>query len=449
MIDKILGEEKVSTLFIKYTIPAVLSMILASSQTMIDGLFVGRYAGTNALASVNIATPFVQVAMAVSMIIAFGALSILGRALGAKRNETAQNAFRTALIMLLTFGISYACVGLLFTDVIAGLLGANEALLPGVVTYIRIIAVFLPTYPIMILTGFSGRLIGRPDSYLKATIGSLIVNVTLDYFLIAHMNMGLFGAALATGIAFFIGCLIAIYPLLKRENVINIYSGRIDKTYIGQILYNGSSEGIGSASNAFATFLFNVEFMKYAGVEGVAAFTAISYLVRFGIFLIFGIADGISPIVSYNYGQGQYDRVNTSVKYAVRTGFAIGMIMLMILTFNGEKLASLFAKGNAEVIRIAALGSRIYALAFLFNSVNIIYSVYFTSLGMAGTSAIIALSRGAIGIALGLPIWKYLFGIQGVWMTVPMAEVVTVIIVFVLAKRNVLEIHQNKQAIKV
>ena len=438
MADKILGKAPISKLFIKYTIPAVLSMILASSQTMIDGLFLGRFVGTNALASVNIAAPYVQIAMSVSMVLAFGALSILGRALGASNYSRAQNAFRTAFIMLLAFGISYGCIGVFFTDQVARQLGANLVLLGHVKSYIRVIAVFLPLFPLMILTGFTSRIVGKPEAYLHATVGSLILNVFLDYVLIARLNMGMTGAALATGLSFALGAFLAVGPLFNKNASINLYSGKWDKSLITNILYNGSSEGIGSASDAIATFIFNIEFMAYAGPEGVAAFTTISYLVRVGIMLSFGVADGISPIVSYNYGSKQFDRVNDVMKYARRLCLGIGLIMLFVLFTKGQVLASYFAKDNLKVIQMAGYGSKIYAFAFLFNSINIIYSVYFTSLGKAGTSAIIALSRGLIGVLVGIHVWKHFFGIAGVWLTIPAAEFITLGIVMVLVKRNAL-----------
>lgn len=437
--ERILGEERISKLFIKYTIPAIISMVLAGSQTMIDGMFLGNYVGPNALASVNIVNPYVQIAMGVSIVIALGSLSIIGRKLGAGDKITAQNTFKTAFLLIMIFVVLYGCIGILNSETISLWLGSDQVLLEGVATYIKTFAFFLPFLPLMVLTGFADRIIGKPHLYLQATIFSLIVNVGLDYIFIKMLSLGLRGAALATGLAYCAGLLVTIRPMLEAHNVINIRVGRFDQSVIVPMLYNGSSEGIVSASAALATYLFNVEFMKQAGPSGVAAFTTISYVVNFGIMIIFGIADGVSPIISYNFGHRHLERVKEILSMARKSGLFVGGVLFIVLFLGGESLVKLFSKSDLAVIQMATLGGRIYAFAFLVNSINLIYSVYFTAIGNAKASALIALSRGFVCILIGINLWPIIFGITGVWITVPVAEFLTVGLVAYIYKRYPLE----------
>ncbi len=449
MNDNVLGTEKVSSLFFKYAIPAVLSMILVGSQNIINGIFLGKFAGANALASVSLASPYVQIASAISIVIAFGTLSIIGRALGSNSIEEAQDAFKTALYLILSISIVYGGVGAIFTEEIANLLGADKTIAGGVISYIRIISFFLPAYPLMVLMGFTDRIIGKPNVFFNASLVGLIVNTVLNYVFIVQMNLELVGAALATGISFYFGLAIVAVPLLSKKSFVNVFSGKMQKNIIGRVLYNGASEGIGSSSDAIATFLFNLEFMRIAGPAGVASFTAINYIMKTGVRFIFGIGDGMTPIVSYNYGQKKYDRVDQALKWATGSGIAVGLFIFGVLFFMGEPLVKIFVKDNQNIIEMATQGSRLLAFAFIFNGINIIHSLYFTALGKAGASAIVALCRGIVGIFIGINVLKLWFGTNGVWLTVPVTEMGTMLVVFALVRLNPLaEKMKFKTAVK-
>jgi putative MATE family efflux protein len=435
MNEKVLGTENITKLFAKYTIPAIIAMVIGGSQTLIGGMILGNYVGPNALAAVNIVNPFVQFAMAFSHIIAFGALSIIGRNLGAGQEDNARNTFKTALIIIAVFAGLYSMLGLFNSRSISRLLGADQVLIESVSTYLKTFSIFIMFHPLMILTGFADRIIGKPQLYLYATLTMLGVNTSLSVLLIRVLGMGIQGAALATGLAFMSGFIVTVGPMLKKDHTLNVFAGYFDPKTLVPMLYNGASEGIGSAATALAIFLFNLEFMRRIGPSGVAAFTTISFVVQFGTSVIFGIADGVSPIVSYNFGHGKFDRVKQVMQRATVSGLLVGCILFFLLLLGGETLASMFADSEA-VVEIAAGGSVIYAFAFLVNSLNIIHSVYFTAIGAAKESALIAFSRGILWIVIGINIWPVVFDLTGVWMTVPVSEMMTMLLVIYLVKTN-------------
>lgn len=436
MNEEILGKEKIGKLFIKYSIPAVIAMVLAGSQTMIDGMFLGNFVGANALASMNIVNPFLQIAMAVSIVIGLGALSIIGRTLGSGDKELSRDTFKTAFVLIVTFSVLYASAGIIFNKPISYALGANEVLVDGVANYIQHYSWFIVFMPLMVLFGFVDRTIGKPERYMLASIMSLIANIILDYIFIRELGWGLRGAAIATGTAYTVGMVVTLQPLLNPKNTLSLLVGQFKVSVIAPMLYNGSSEGISSLATALSIFLFNRAMIAQAGEAGVAAFTAVGYIVNLGSLMIFGIADGISPIISYNYGHKRPDRVHSVITLGIKVAMVIGVVVFALLMFASEGLVSLFTNGDAAVISIASNGGKIYAFAFLVNSVNIIYSIYFTAIGKPLSSGIIAVSRGIVFILIGITLFPRILGVSGIWLTVPFAETITLLVVYLVVKMN-------------
>lgn len=436
MSENILGAEKISKLFIKFSIPAIISMVIAGIQPIIDGIFLGNFVGQNAMASVNIVQPFMQVIMGFSMIISIGSLTFIGRSLGEGKKEEAQNIFKTAFVSITIISLAILIVGRLFNEQIAVLLGANEVLLESVSIYTKTISIFAPLMCLMFLCGFINRVVGKPELYLKGMILSLIVNVSLDFIFIKQLSLGIRGAAFATGIAYAAAFFIVVRPMLSKNSIVNIFIGKFDKSVIIPVAYNGSSEGVISIATATTAYLFNMTFMKIAGEAGVAAFTTINYISQFGTLIMFGISDGIGPILSYNYGSQKQDRLDNTLELALKVNLVVGVILFFILFVFGEQLISLFASGNEEILNLAVRGSKIYAFAFLLCGFNIINSGYFTAIGDAKASIIIAASRGIVFIILGISILPMIIGMSGVWLTVPFAECITFIICIYLVKKN-------------
>ncbi len=442
--ETILGKESIPKLMIKYCLPAVIAMIISGVQGMIDGIFVGNFVGPNALASVNIAMPFMSIIFGVGMIISVGTQSYIGINLGAGNTEKAQNAFRTFLAILSGIAILITVLGQTLNEPIAKALGANELLLADVSTYIKFISIFALHMCVMFYFGFLSRIVGKPERYLYGTILRVIVNVSLDYLFIARLGMGIMGAALATGIAFSSALLFVISPMLNRDNVINIFAGTFKTESIRQVLYNGSSEGINSLSGAVTTFLFNVSLMDIVGAGGVAAFTAISYVGMFGGLLLFGVSDGIGPIVSYNFGMHDSQRVRKIMQTSYICNLVFGVLLFSLLFFLGEPLVSLFIGDSPELIDLAVSGGKLYAFSFLLSGFNILNSGYFTFIGKGLESVLVAASRGFVFVSVGILVLPNFLDINGIWLSVPFAELCAVIVGLILLKITHKKLHKSK-----
>ncbi len=440
--NNILTREKILILFLKYCIPAVIAMIITGVQGMIDGIFVGNYIGSNALASINIGMPFLQVILGLSMIVSIGTQSYVGVSLGRGDDERARNCFKTFQIIILSVATLITLVGITFNRQLGIILGADEVLIEGTATYIKYLSVFAVPMCGMFYYGFLNRIVGKPERYFYGSILSVIVNISLDYLLIAKLNMGIMGAAFATGIAYCSAMIIVIIPMFNKDNVINVFAGKFSKNSIKTVLSNGASEGINSMSAAIIAFLFNTSLMRISGPDGVAAFTAINYVGTFGSLLLFGVSDGVGPIISYNYGTGDKDRVKKLMKLSYIANFIFGAIVFLMLFFAGEFLVGLFIKDKPELVSLAVSGGKLYGIAFLMSGFNVLNSGYFTFIEKGLESVLVAASRGFVFVSIGITILPMFLGINGIWLCVAFAEfcavIVGVILLRITAKNSII-----------
>ena len=436
MQDNVLGTEKISKLFIKFSIPAILSLTIAGVQTMVDGIFLGNFVGTNAMASVNIAAPFMQLMIGMNLIIGIGGASYIGRSLGEGQVKRAQDIFKSACLFMIGLSIVILVLGFTFSHQLASFLGANDVLLADSSTYIKILALFAPFIGLSFILGVFVRCIGKPNVYLISSVASLFANIILNYVLIKQLKLGIVGAPIATGLSFTTSFLIAAIPFIKKSAVLNFFTGKFNWKLTGQLLYNGSSEGVSSLAAAISTFVFNMAFMRIAGEVGVSAFTAIGYISLFASLIVCGVSAGIGPVISYNYGAQLHDRVKQMMNISCKMAMIMGTALVVLIFLFGKYLIMMFVSDNEAVLDLALQGSKIYAFTFFFNGLNILFSGYFTSIGDALSSIIVAVCRGMIFILLGISILPQFIGISGVWMTVPVAEVLTLLVVICLLKKD-------------
>lgn len=430
-----LGEDNLIKVFAINVLPAIVAMVINGAQPIIDGLFLGKFAGLNAMASVNIVGPFMQIIYAVSFIVCTGAISLIGRSLGSGNEEKARSVFRTAIIFITAISVLVSIFGSIFSRNIAKLLKATNILIDDSATYVFVISFFAPIISNMYLAGFVNRTIEKPNQYLYGAVVSLVVNCILDYLLIGVCKMGALGAALATGISYTTALIICAVPLLKKSSVINYFKGKINFKLMLPVVANGSSEAVVCGSTAISVFVFNSALLDIAGESGVAAFTIINYISTFGTLAMFGISDGINAIISYNYGANKMKRVAKTFLSALVLNLLIGLVVFLIVFFAGDKLIQMFSSDptkDAEVIKMAYSGAKIYSVAFFMIGFNIVSSGFFTAIGGALSSVLIAASRGIIWILVGIITLPKVLGIDGVWWTFSFAEGCTILLTIML-----------------
>ena len=427
--------ERLPRLFLLFVLPAVIPMVISGTQSMIDGIFLGRFAGVNAMASVNIAGPYMQIITGCTMVICIGTFSYLGRTLGENTNpQKAKDIFRTAVVSLAACALILMAAGLFLSRPLALLLGANEVLLDETALYIRTVAVFIPAICFMMHFGFTARLLEKPHLYLIATLCCVSCNVIMDYLAVKVLGLGVVGAAAATGLSYLSGLLVVVRPFLSRKSIVNLFEGTFHWDILRSSAFNGSSEGITSISAALTMYLFNTAFMGFAGESGVAAFTVINYAGNFVVLVMFGVSDGISTLVSYNYGAKLLLRVKKTLRAALMINFCIGLLIFTVLHLFSRQMVGIFVSDNEFVTAMAVQGAALYSFCFLMNGFNIVQSGYYTSMGDALASVIISASRGIVFISTGIFLLPQFLGINGVWLTPPFAELMTVLVCLIIGR---------------
>lgn len=435
--ERELATGNIGKLFRKFAIPSVIGLLFVGLQTVIDGVVLGNFLGANALASVSLILPCYNFMGSIAIVVGIGCQTLVSIRTGQQDRQGAHDALTSAFVFITGFSVFFSAVIYLFASEIAVFLGANAVLLEGSVEYIRYLIPFLPVMAVMFLGDYMLKSTGRPMYSMYIMSATVVINILLDVLFVGVWDMGIGGAGLATGVSFTTGTACSIYFMWGKKNSVSVLRGRFRARLVGNILYNGSSEGVSEFSSGICAFLFNVTMMRYLGEQGVAAFTALEYLLFIGVTVFLGISDGVIPIVSFNYGASLWQRIREVLVLAVKTNFVIGLCLFTLILFCGEHLIALFFNDDAaDVLKIAKKGMNVYAFAFLLNGFNILAASYFTALGDAKTSILISLSRSLVLVAVNIMIFPRLFGIEGIWLAIPVAELGTAFVSFVLIRRS-------------
>lgn len=442
--EKLLLTGEIPRLFMKYALPGVAGLLFLGIQSVIDGIVLGRFVGANALASVNLVLPCYSLISAFAIVMGIGGQTLVSISLGRGDKQEANNALRSVFVFLLGMSVVVSLVIFLSAGKIASFLGANEVLLPDAVHYIRALVPFFPLLCAMFFGDYIIKAMGHP-LYATSVMGmTVVLNIVLDLVFVAVLGWGVMGAGLATGIAFTMGACFNVPRLFSCHEVVAVQRGRYDRRLVWNAFYNGSSEGMSELSVAITVFLFNITMMRYLGESGVAAFTAINYILFIGTTVFLGISDGIIPIIGYNYGARQQERIKSILKLAARTNSLIGIGLFLLLLLFGEQVIGLFFKDHgSEAFEIASRGVSIYCFAFLLCGLNILASSYFTAIGNAKISIIISTLRGLVFVGIGILVLPAVFGIDAIWYDVPIAEICTLSVSFWLVRRSLFNNRSN------
>jgi len=427
--------------FFHYAIPSVIGMLAVSSAVIIDGIFVGNFVGATALAAINISMPAFALFASVVYMLAVGGSVMCGKFIGEGNQEAASAIFSKTVYAVLAITLLLSVFFLLFLDQLVTTLGANEELHGLVKDYMRIIVFAAPLLVLGLTLDYFVRVDSRPILASGVLIAFAMINISLDYLFIIRLGWGIKGAAwvmaIVEGSIFFmlLGHWFSSRCTLKRIPFLQCH--RDGWKDVWQAAYNGFSEFANEMSIGLITLLFNWVMITRMGVEGVAAFTIISYLLYIGLEICYGISESLQPTVSKNFGAKQPQRIVRFLSVAVLSCFIIGILLSSMFLLIPETLISLFLRaGEEHTVEIALTFIALFWPAFLFNGVNITFASYFTSLHKPLQSAAIAVSRSLVLPVLGLLLLPLWFGDNGVFLAIPVAEAIAFILAIVLVNRN-------------
>lgn len=423
-MNNTLAKKFTFTSLLSFAIPNIIMMISLSMYIIIDGMFISRLIGTTALSAVNMFYPAICFEMAVAIMLATGGSAIVARKMGEGKQKEAQNNLSLLIVVELLIGVFIAIFGNLFTTNIVSFLGASATQAPLSIAYAKIIFAFAPAF--FLQTAFQTFFVtaGKPTLGLIVTILAGVTNVVLDYIFIAPLHMGVAGAAIATGIGYCIPAAVGIlFFLTAKNNALHFVRPVFDGRVLLQACTNGSSEMVTNLANAATTFLFNYTLLQFYGENGVASMTIILYFQYIFTALYFGYSNGIAPILSYKLGNDDTMQLKSIFKNSILFLIISSILanVLMHITVTGA--LTIFTPVNSDVYNIALHGFKMYSVAFVIMGLGIFSSSMFTAFADGKTSAIISFSRTFIFIIGAVLILPTIFGETGVWIAVPIAEI--------------------------
>ena len=423
---------------LKYTFPTVVMMVFFSFYTIVDGMFIAKFVGSNALSATNIVFPVINIIIGVGVMFATGGSAIVARKMGEGKDLEAKQNFTLIALTTLIVGCVIAIISIFFMKDIIYALGSTKSLYANCREYLFYMLIFTPFLILKLFFDYFLVTAGAPTLGLMSAVAGGIVNMVLDYVFIVPMNMGLKGAALATSIGYVLPSLVGIIYFLNKKNVLHFVRPKFNINVIKNSCLNGSSEMITQMSSAVTTFLFNIVMIKFLGEEGVAAITIILYVQFLLNSAYMGFTSGVQPRISYNYGSLDEEQVSKLVKYSLLIVSSFGIITFFASRIMSDILISMFATKGSTLFDITKNGFMIFSICYLVEGINIFGSGMFTAFSNGKISALISLLRTFLFFVVGMLFLPKYLGVNGVWLVVPFAEITTLSIssYFIYKYRN-------------
>lgn len=424
---------------IKFSFPSIISLLCMSCYEMVDGVFVANMVSADAMAAINIVYPLISLIIGLSIMLATGGSAIIARKLGEKKEQEARENFSMLIVVGIVIGAVCILIDFLFMKDIVVLMGGTERLFQYAYDYIFILTLTTPFAVLQVLFMTFFVTAGRPNLSMILTVLSGVANVVLDYIFMGPMGMGIEGAALATGIGYGVSAVSGIVFFWKNtDGLLFLVKPKWSAKVLARTCSNGMSEMVSSLASAITTLIYNYKMLYFAGEDGVAAITIILYAQFLLSAVYLGFSSGVAPVISYNYGSQNTDQLKRIFKICMKTILMVSAGTLAASYLLGDFIIGVFSRRGTEVFAIAESGFSIFAVSFLFAGFNIFVSALFTALSNGLISAAISFLRSfviLIGCLLLLPM---VLGINGVWLAVPIAEILTLAIsaFFLMTKRK-------------
>lgn len=426
---------------IRFTLPSIGMMIFMSIYGVVDGFFVSNYAGKTPFAAINLIYPLLSIFSTVGFIFGTGGSALVAKTFGEGDREKSNRYFSLFVYVCLVLGAIFAVVGILFVPYAATALGATGAMRDDAVLYARIILASLPMNVLQYLFQSFMVTAEKPMLGLWITVSSGMTNMVLDAMLVTLLpqEYKLAGAAVATAMSQVVGGLVPlIYFSRKNSSILRLGKTKYDGRAIWKACTNGSSEFMSNISMSLVGMLYNLQLIKYAGEDGVAAYGVMMYVSMIFAAVFIGYSIGTAPVIGFHDGAQNHDELHGLLrKSLIMIGlFGIGMIAAAELL--AVPLSRIFVGYDPELMALTVSGFRIFGLSFGFMGFAIFFSSFFTALNDGITSAIISFLRTLVFQCAAVIILPLLWGIDGVWISIVVAEFMAVVLgaIFLIAKRK-------------
>ncbi len=422
---EIYGRMPVWRLFLKCSIPGMISGLVWAICTIADGIFVGNFLGSDALAAVNLAWPIMTVFMAVSDIVAAGSSVRISMHLGNGDEDMARRVFSGSVRLIVAISVGFLLIGVLLGGPIVRAMGAEGFVADAAAQYIAVFSLFAPVGLLFFATDNYLRICGAVNLSMYVNVGVAVLNIILLAVLIGWLGCGTWASSLATSLSVAVGSVVALVPVLRRRLVLRLVRDRMDLRTVGKVLYNGISTFFNSISGSLFGIVANIVLLSISGNDGVAAYGIVMYVNSIVFSLFTGMNSAMQPALSYNHGAGDGNRVRSIFSVMSLASMAMGIAVTALCICANGPLTTLFLGDNSPgVAEMAASGLTVFALTYLFSwvAVNANQTLAATDLP-AHALSIGLMSQLVIPSAILIPMSS--LGIDGVWWSMVVAAMVS------------------------
>jgi len=426
---EILGTAKVGNLLYRYALPSIIAMVASSLYNLVDSVFIGHGIGTTAIAALSVALPLMNLSSAFGSMIGIGASALISLKLGEKDGKSATLCASNVVILTTIISIAYTLISLIFLDPILLFFGASEDTLPLARDYMRIILVGTLFTQMFLSLNEVVRSSGYPQKAMKLTIMAVTLNGFLDALFIFGFGWGIKGAAYATVIAQIAALFFVFKHLTDKNSAIHFTheNFRPNKSIALKMLTLGLSPFIVNVCTSLVVIIYNNTFKQYGGDMYIAAYGIVNRLTTIVFMLLIGLAQGVQPVLGYNFGAKLYHRVKRILKLTIIWGVCIGGSAFVIFQCFPGLISRMFTS-DTELIGLSSQGLRIMSAMLPLVGFQVVGANFFLSIGYARKSIFLSLTRQFIFLIPCILILPAFWGVMGVWASSPVADLIAAIV---------------------
>lgn len=431
----------VSKIFFRYLIPAILANMVTSIYVLADTIIIGKGIGTLAMAALNIVLPLFNIFFGNGLLFGVGGSVLMSIARGCDDQKLGECYFTLAVILNAITCVLYTVLLLVFTKPIVRFLGATDVTMPYILDYAPYVIAGLSAFSFSSLLQTFVRNDGAPKLSMFAVISGGVLNVILDLIFVFPLQMGMAGAAMASVLGSACTVCILLFHFRSKSNGLRFSLQAFSFSCIGKILQNGFTSFLVEITSGIVMFIFNIEILKCAGDIGVSMYGIICNTVIIVTCLCNGINQAAQPILSTNYGAGLAQRIGQVRRLGIKTALCICSIPAILGLLVPNLFTYIFLEPNDEILAMSPIAIRTYFIGFFVMGINMFVVGYFQSISKPYLSLIVCLARGCVLSIIFVAVLAPLFGIIGIWASVPLAEFVTLFIALFFLKNTTKEAH--------
>ena len=437
--QNVLGTESIGKLLLKYSVPAIIGMMVNALYNVVDRIFIGNMPGVGpmAITGLGVAMPVMSVITAFGTLVGVGSTTNISIKLGQGKRDEAERIIGNAISLAVIIGATLTILGTVFLDKMLILFGASDSTISYAEAYMSFILVGA-TFSIMSMM-FSNLIRGDGNPRLSATIMIIgcAMNIVLDALFIFKFNMGIQGAAFATVISQITSSVIGLLYYLRGKSNLSLKKKnlKLNKSIIGAIFAIGCAPFAMQLTNSVVQLIFNTSLKTYGGDLSIGAMATISSISMIFVMPAFGFVQGMQPIVGFNYGAKKYDRAKKALKISLISASIVFLLGSLVIQLAPQALVVMFNK-DPELMNITIIGLRKYALAMPIVGISIVGSNFIQSIGKAKMAMVLGLLRQVIILIPMVLILPNFFGLNGVWFAQPTADTVSAVITGIVLVRE-------------